>query len=96
MRDVDVSGLHPVEVRDSKGNLDTAAVEIRYRRVHVLPTIGKDDFRFTATAGNAIGRYSDGFFPDGENASGYLAVSTAAVAGADQALSLFAVERILS
>jgi hypothetical protein len=31
----------------------------------VLPTIGKDDFRFTATAGNAIGRYSDGFFPDG-------------------------------
>lgn len=31
----------------------------------VLATIGKDDFRFTATAGNAIGRYSDGFFPDG-------------------------------
>jgi hypothetical protein len=31
----------------------------------ILPTIGKDDFRFTATAGNAIGRYSDGFFPDG-------------------------------
>ncbi|HEY2862173.1 MAG TPA: DcaP family trimeric outer membrane transporter [Casimicrobiaceae bacterium] len=31
----------------------------------VLPTIGKDDFRFTATAGNAIGRYSNGFFPDG-------------------------------
>jgi len=25
----------------------------------------KDDFRFTASAGNAIGRYSDGFFPDG-------------------------------
>lgn len=31
----------------------------------IFPTIGKDDFRFTATAGNAIGRYSDGFFPDG-------------------------------
>jgi DcaP outer membrane protein len=31
----------------------------------VIPTIGKDDFRFTASAGNAIGRYSDGFFPDG-------------------------------
>ena len=30
----------------------------------VLPTIGKDDFRFTVTAGNAIGRYLDGFFPD--------------------------------
>jgi hypothetical protein len=37
---VDVSGLHPVEVRDSKGNLDTA-IEIKYRRVHVLPPIGK-------------------------------------------------------
>jgi DcaP outer membrane protein len=31
----------------------------------VVPTIGKDDFRFTASLGNAIGRYSDGFFPDG-------------------------------
>lgn len=41
MRDVEVSGLHPVEVRDSKGNPDTAAVEIRYHRVHVLPPIGK-------------------------------------------------------
>ena len=30
----------------------------------VLPTIGKDDFRFTASAGNGIGRYLDGFFPD--------------------------------
>jgi hypothetical protein len=41
MREVEVSGLHPVEVRDSKGNLETAAVEIRYRRIHVLPPIGK-------------------------------------------------------
>jgi hypothetical protein len=32
--------------------------------VGVVPTIGKDDLRFTASAGNAIGRYSDGFFPD--------------------------------
>lgn len=31
----------------------------------VIPTIGKDDVRFTASAGNAIGRYSNGFFPDG-------------------------------
>jgi hypothetical protein len=31
----------------------------------VIPAIGKDDFRFTVSAGNAIGRYSDGFFPDG-------------------------------
>src|SRR5439155_27029288 len=31
----------------------------------VFPPVGRDDFRFTASAGNAIGRYSDGFFPDG-------------------------------
>jgi hypothetical protein len=31
----------------------------------VIPAIGKDDFRFLAAAGNAIGRYSDGFFQDG-------------------------------
>jgi hypothetical protein len=30
-----------------------------------IPIIGKDDVRFTLSAGNAIGRYSDGFFPDG-------------------------------
>jgi len=30
----------------------------------VMPTIGKDDVRFTLSAGNAIGRYSNGFFPD--------------------------------
>ncbi|TMH61040.1 MAG: hypothetical protein E6H53_03220 [Betaproteobacteria bacterium] len=31
----------------------------------VIPAVGRDDFRFTASAGNAIGRYSNGFFPDG-------------------------------
>jgi hypothetical protein len=31
----------------------------------VITTVGRDDFRFTASAGNAIGRYSNGFFPDG-------------------------------
>jgi len=30
----------------------------------VIPTIGKDDTRFTLSAGNGIGRYSNGFFPD--------------------------------
>jgi hypothetical protein len=30
----------------------------------IVPVIGNDDVRFTASAGNAIGRYSDGFFPD--------------------------------
>ena len=31
----------------------------------VVPTVGKDDVRFTVSAGNAIGRYSNGFFADG-------------------------------
>ena len=31
----------------------------------VIPAVGRDDFRFTASAGNGIGRYSNGFFPDG-------------------------------
>jgi hypothetical protein len=30
----------------------------------IVPAIGKDDLRFTASAGNAIGRYANGFFPD--------------------------------
>ena len=31
----------------------------------ILPTFGKDDVRFTLSAGNVVGRYSNGFFPDG-------------------------------
>ena len=31
----------------------------------VVPAFGKDDLRFVLSAGNAIGRYSDGFFSDG-------------------------------
>ena len=31
----------------------------------ILPTVGRDDVRFLLAAGNAIGRYSNGFFPDG-------------------------------
>jgi hypothetical protein len=31
----------------------------------VIPAIGEDDFRFVAAAGNAIGRYANGFFQDG-------------------------------
>lgn len=30
----------------------------------VVPVHGSDDFRFTASAGNGIGRYANGFFPD--------------------------------
>jgi len=36
-----VKGLHRVDVRDKKGNLSQAVLEIRYRRIHVLPPIGK-------------------------------------------------------
>jgi len=32
---------HSVEVRDGKGRIGSASVELRYRRVHVLPPIGK-------------------------------------------------------
>jgi hypothetical protein len=41
----------------------------------IVSTIGRDDIRFLASAGNAIGRYSNGFFPD-------------AVIGADSRLGL--------
>ena len=36
-----VKGLHRIEVRDSKGDLDEAVLEIKYRRIRVLPPIGK-------------------------------------------------------
>jgi hypothetical protein len=35
-----VAGQHPVEVCDSKGRLETAIVELRYRSIRVLPPIG--------------------------------------------------------
>jgi hypothetical protein len=41
MEEVAVKGLHHIEVRDSKGNLDEAVLEIRYRKIRVLPPIGK-------------------------------------------------------
>jgi hypothetical protein len=41
MSDVPVQGRHLVEVRDGKGRIDTAAVELRYRSVRVLPPVGK-------------------------------------------------------
>ena len=36
----------------------------------IVPTIGKDDVRFTASVGNAIGRYANGLFPDAIVAAG--------------------------
>jgi hypothetical protein len=41
MDEVRVKGVHEVQVRDRKGRLGTAVVELRYRRVRVLPPIGK-------------------------------------------------------
>ena len=41
MDEVAVKGLHRIEVRDSNGDPDEAVLEIRYRRIRVLPLIGK-------------------------------------------------------
>lgn len=41
MREVRVKGLHRIDVRDAKGNRSEAVLEIRYRRIQVLPPIGK-------------------------------------------------------
>jgi len=41
MRETRLMGVHRVEVRDGKGRTGTALVELRYRRIRVLPPIGK-------------------------------------------------------
>lgn len=41
MGEVRVRGLHRVEFRDERGQLCQATLEIRYRRISVLPPIGK-------------------------------------------------------
>jgi Transposase DDE domain len=41
MREVRVKGLHRIEVRDAKGDHSQAILELRYRRIQVLPPIGK-------------------------------------------------------
>ena len=41
MEEVAVKGLHRVEVKDSNGDPDEAVLEIRYRKIRVLPPIGK-------------------------------------------------------
>lgn len=40
MDEVAVNGLHRIEVRDHNGDSDQAVLEIRYRRIRVLPPIG--------------------------------------------------------
>jgi Transposase DDE domain len=41
MAEVRVKGLHRMEVRDKDGNPQKATLEIRYRKIRVLPPIGK-------------------------------------------------------
>lgn len=41
MDEVAVKGLHRIDTRDSDGNPDTAVLEIRYRKLRVLPPIGQ-------------------------------------------------------
>ena len=38
---VPVKGLHRIKVKDKKGNVSEAKLEIKYHRIHVLPPIGK-------------------------------------------------------
>lgn len=41
MDEVAVKGVHRIEVRDSNGDPDEAILEIRYRKIRVLPPMGK-------------------------------------------------------
>ena len=41
MAEVKVKGRHQVEVRSPKGDVSLATVELKYRRIHILPPIGK-------------------------------------------------------
>ncbi len=41
MDNVAVKGLHRIEVRDNRGDATEAVLEIKYRRIRVLPPIGK-------------------------------------------------------
>lgn len=41
MNEVQVKGLHRIDVRNKAGELSEAVLEIRYRRIRVLPPIGK-------------------------------------------------------
>ncbi|MCP1846036.1 hypothetical protein ACVIHI_008503 [Bradyrhizobium sp. USDA 4524] len=41
MDEVTIKGLHRIKVKDDKGDPDDAVLEIRYRKIRVLPPIGK-------------------------------------------------------
>ena len=44
MKEVCVQGLHRIQVRDEKGNLSEAILEIKYRLIRVLPPINKKKY----------------------------------------------------
>lgn len=41
MDEVTVKGLHRIKVKDDKGDPDEALLEIRFRKLRILPPIGK-------------------------------------------------------
>lgn len=41
MNAVAIKKLHPIEIRDKKGNISTALLEVKYHRIHILPPLGK-------------------------------------------------------
>lgn len=41
MDEVAVKGLHRIDVKDNNGDADEAVLEIRYRKIRVMPPIGK-------------------------------------------------------
>jgi hypothetical protein len=41
MKEEPVQGVHTIDIRDNEGKPTQATLEIRYRRIHVLPPIGK-------------------------------------------------------
>jgi hypothetical protein len=43
MKEVPIQGLHRIQVRDDRGQIGEAVLEIRYRRIRVLPPIGKQN-----------------------------------------------------
>jgi hypothetical protein len=43
MSEARVRGLHRIAVRDKKGDVSEATLEIRYRRIRVLPPVGKQN-----------------------------------------------------
>lgn len=42
MREVRLKGLHRIQVRDKRGDISEAVLEIRYRRMLILPPVGKE------------------------------------------------------